>query len=73
MNETPHSKFPHLYAVVRMDFPVDTEYPENSIAVVKAFSSKLDADKEVDRLNKLRAGKKSRYVMITTRFVPSAN
>ena len=73
MNETPHSKFTHLYAVVRIDFPVDCEHPENSFAIVKAFSSKLDANREADRLNNVNASKRCRYVLTTTRLVPPLN
>jgi len=36
----PHSKFRHLYAIVRIDLPVSQENPENSISVVKVTSPK---------------------------------
>ena len=73
MSETPHSKFRHMYAVVRIDLPVNADNPENSIAVVKIFSSKLAADREVARLNKLNSGKECRYVLNVTRLVPAIN
>jgi hypothetical protein len=73
ISETPHSKFRHLYAIVRIDLPVNADSPENSIAVVKVFSSKLAAEQEVSRLNRLNSGKECRYVMNVTRLMPSAN
>ena len=73
MKETPHSRFRHLYAVLRIDLPVNPDNPENSIAVVKVFFSKLSAEQEVSRLTKLNAGKGCRYVLNTTRLVPSVN
>jgi hypothetical protein len=73
MSDTPHSKFRHLYAVLRIDVPVNPENPENSIAVVKVFSSKFSAEQEVARLNKINSEKGCRYVLNTTRLVPSVN
>lgn len=73
MSDTQHSKFRHLYAVLRIDLPVNPDNPENSIAVVKVFSSKLSAEQEVSRLNKLNSGKGCRYVLNVTRLAPSVN
>ena len=72
-SETTHSKFRHLYAVLRIDLPVNADSPENSIAVVKVFSSRFAAEQEVSRLNKLNSGKGCRYVLNITRLVPSVN
>ena len=73
MSDTPHSKFRHVYAVLRIDLPVNPENPENSIAVVKVFSSKFSAEKEVARLNNINSEKGCRYVLNTTRLVPPVN
>src|ERR1700733_6344096 len=54
-NEKPHSKFRHLYAVLRIDLPVSRENPENSISVIKVFHSMMSAEQEVDRLNKVNS------------------
>ena len=72
-SEKPNSKSRHMYAVVRIDLPVSQENPENSLAVVKVFSSKMTAEREVLRLNKINSEKGCRYVMQTTRFVSSPN
>jgi hypothetical protein len=72
-SEKPHSKFRHVYAVLRIDQPVSCEAPENSIRVVKVFSSKMTAELEVDRLNKVNSGKDCRYVLQVTRLVPGVN
>jgi hypothetical protein len=73
MSDAPHSKFKHLYAVVRIDFPVNPDDPENNISVVKVFSSKLSAQQEVTRLNHVNSGKRCRYVLNITRLIPPVN
>jgi hypothetical protein len=60
-----------MYAVVRIDLPVNADNPENSIVVVKVFSSKLAGGREVARLNKLNSGKGCRYVLNVTRLATS--
>ena len=62
-----------MYAVVRIDLPVSQENPENSVSVVKVFSSKMTAEREVSRLNRINASKGCRYVLQTTRLAPSVN
>ena len=44
--------------------------PENSLAVVKVFSSKVSAEEETARLNKVNAEKRCKYVVITTHLIP---
>jgi hypothetical protein len=67
--ETPNSKFIHLYAIVRVDLPVNQDHPTNCIAVVKVFSSKKSAEQEASRLNKINEGKKCHYGVYISRFV----
>ena len=69
MTEQPHSKFQHVYAVVRVDLPVSPESPENSIAVVKVFSAKIQADEERMRLGQANEDKGCRYHVQITRLV----
>lgn len=71
--EKPHSKFRHVYAVVRIDVPIDVEYPENSISVVKVLSSQTAAQQEILRLNGINSDKGCRYMLQTTRLVPLPN
>ena len=40
--------------------------PEDSLAVVKVFSSKASADEESVRLNKVNAQKGCKYVVLVT-------
>jgi hypothetical protein len=68
--EKPHSKFQHVYAVVRIDSPLNQSNPENGVAVVKVLASKVKAEKEVSRLHELNKGKGCVYVLYTTRMVP---
>jgi hypothetical protein len=73
MNDKPNARYRHLYAVLRLDLPIDTEYPENSITVVKVFMAKTQATQEVARLNKLKFGGGSRYHLQITRLFPAIN
>jgi hypothetical protein len=66
--DSPHSKFQHLYVIVRLHFPVDVEYPTNSVAV-KTYSSKEAAERESTRLNQLNEDKGVRYDVYITRFI----
>ena len=72
-SEKPHSKFRHVCAVLRIDLPVSRENPENSFSVVKVFYSRMTAEQEVDRLNKINSEKGCRYVLQATRLVPPVN
>jgi hypothetical protein len=69
MAETAHSRVKHVYAIIRFDFPVDQDYPENSVAIVKVLPSKSLAEKELSRLSKLNAAKGCRYEMRTTGLI----
>ena len=66
--DLPNLKFEHLYAVVRFDFPVNPEYPENSVTIVKAFSTRPAAEKEASRLNELKKEKGCRYKFYIFRY-----
>jgi len=68
--DKPHSKFQHVYAIVRFDPPFDEEEPSNNVYVVKVFSSRDDAKRDVERLNEINAAKRCTYHLYTTRFVP---
>jgi hypothetical protein len=68
--EKQNSKFQHVYAIVRIDFPLDLDNPENTIAVVKVHSSKSDAESEVSRLKEINQEKGCNYTVYTTRLVP---
>ena len=71
MIDSPHSKFHHLYVVVRFDFPVNGRKPENSISTVKAFLSQTAAEQEAGRLREVNKDKDKgcRYEVFTTRLV----
>jgi len=64
-----NSRFEHVFAVVRIDFPVDQNMPENSIAIVKVFGSEDLANAEILRLNKVNKNKGCKYVSYITRFI----
>ena len=67
--DRPHSKYPHVYPIVRIDTPVDLSHPTNSITVVKVLTSQVAADAEVSRLNQVNAGKRSMYFWCTSRLI----
>lgn len=66
--ERKHSKYRHMYAVVRIDFPVNVNQPENSFSVVKVFVSKEAAENEAERLNTVNADKRCAYHTYVTRM-----
>jgi hypothetical protein len=65
--EAPHSKYPHVYAIVRFDLGVSD--PKQSATVVKVLSSEELAHQETARLNELNQDKKCEYLVQTARFV----
>ena len=71
--EKPHSKFRHVYAIVRFDLPPNAENPENTVSVVKVFSSRTHAEHEIVRLNGVNASKACRYVLQVTKLIPWPN
>ena len=69
MVDTPHSRFRHAYAIVRIDPPVSETDPGNNISVVKVLISETDAEKELARLNHINANKGCVYLLTPTRLV----
>ena len=63
-----NARFDHVHAVVRVDCPIDNDTPENSIMVVKVFTSEAEAEAEVERLNQLNDDKNCRYFRQITRM-----
>lgn len=69
MTDSPHSKFLHLYVITRFDIPVDPNRPMTDTALVKAFSSEDEANREALRLNDLNEAKGTRYEVFVTRLI----
>ena len=67
--DRPHSKFKHVYPIVRIDTPFDQMYPTNTVTVVKVLTSQLDAEEEVARLNQVNAEKSCVYFSCTSRLI----
>jgi hypothetical protein len=55
--DTPHSKYPHVYPILRIDTPIDQSDPTQKITVVKVLTSQSDAEADVSRLSQINAGK----------------
>ncbi len=67
---TPHSKYRHVYAIVRVDqYDTLEVLLEERISVTKVLWSEQAAVLEVERLNNLNAGKKCRYFWLLTRLI----
>jgi hypothetical protein len=65
--DTPHSRYPHVYAIVRFDSYISTL--EDSATVVKVLPSQVLAEQEASRLREINKGKQCTYRVQTTRFV----
>jgi len=63
-----HSKYQHLYAIVRVDADLSGE---NGATVVKIFPTKELAEQEASRLTEVNRGKQCTYAVQTARFVES--
>jgi hypothetical protein len=66
--DKPHSKYPHVYAIVRFDLYVRSSV-ENGATVVKVLPSRDLAEKEAARLGNLNKGKECVYAVQVTRFI----
>lgn len=69
MTDTPHSKFQHVYGILRIDLPFDDNNPSNTISLVKVARSEAAAEAEVTRLNGINADKKCTYLMLLSRLI----
>lgn len=69
VRDKPHAKYPHGYAIVRIDRVVAENQLEDSVTVVKVFSSKMAAEKDAARLNGINAEKGCRYFVYVTRMI----
>jgi hypothetical protein len=67
--DSPHSKYPHVYPIVRIDTPLSQSDPQNEITVVKVLTSQVAAEAEVSRLNQINADKSCTYFYCTSRLV----
>ncbi len=67
--DSPHSKYQHVYPIVRIDTPLDQGDPESKISVVKVLTSQVAAEAEVSRLNQINADKSCTYFYCTSRLI----
>jgi hypothetical protein len=65
-SDKSHSKYLHVYAIVRFDLSMSGE---NAATVVKVIPSREFAEIEASRLNEVNKGKGCIYKVQTTRFV----
>jgi hypothetical protein len=64
-----HSRFLHVYPILRIDLPFDEASPGNSVAATKVFTSLAAAEQEAGRLNELNGKKGCVYVVTTSRLI----
>lgn len=68
MINKPHSRFEHVYVVLRID-QTSVEGPvEDCIAAVSVFRDQAKANAEIDRLNDVAHVKSARYIAIVSRL-----
>ena len=67
--ETPHSKYPHVYVIIRFAMDVPPTRIEHSATVAKIVSSLEFAEKEAARFREINKAKNCSDVVQTTRFV----
>jgi len=66
-----HSKYRHVYPIIRIDKPFNEAHPTNTFSVVKVLTSQASAETEVSRLNTINADKSCAYFWETSRLVDS--
>ncbi len=66
MNQ-PHSKYRHVYAIVRRD--PEMLQPEHQVSVPKVFLSEEAAEREAERLNTLNGSKGACYMVYISHLV----
>jgi galactose-1-phosphate uridylyltransferase len=66
----PHSKYLHVYAIVRFDSYVSDM--EDAATVVKVFASKVEAEKVAIRLREVNKEKRCIYTVQITRSVDTS-
>jgi hypothetical protein len=72
--DRPHSKYEHVYPIVRIDLPLDSPDPTNKVTVAKVLTSQAAAENEAARLNQINADKSCVYFYCTSRLIEqSAN
>lgn len=64
-----HSKYTHVYAIVRVDAPIDADTPANCISVIGVFLSHESSIIEAERLNQLNGHNGCIYISYVTRLV----
>jgi hypothetical protein len=69
--DQPHSKYRHVYPIIRIDKPFNEAQPTNTLSVVKVLTSQEAAESEVSRLNAINVGKSCAYFWETSRLVES--
>ncbi len=71
-SDSPHSKYPHVYPIIRIDTPLDQDDPQGKIIVVKVLTSQVAVEAEVSRLNEINADKSCTYFYCTSRLIEQA-
>lgn len=63
----PHSRYPHVYAIVRND--AGAGELEDRLSITKVFRSETKAEDEARRLRQLNSEKGCQYFVLQTRLV----
>ena len=68
-SDQPHSKYKHVYPIVRIDIPFNQMHPTDTLSVVKVLTSQDNTEAEVSRLNRVNADKSCTYLYCVSRLV----
>lgn len=66
--DSPHSKNPHVFVILRADAYDEGEQVSEHVVVKKVVSTKPRAEEEVERLNALNAQRGCRYYFEIAQF-----
>jgi hypothetical protein len=64
-----HSKYAHVFAIVRFDLPITDSNLEQRTSVVKVLPTQTSAESEALRLNELNDAEGCKYVVYLTRLI----
>ena len=71
MQNKPNARYDHVYAIVRVDKGCVTPngvFDRQLLTVTKVLRCKENADREIERLNRLNSGKSCTYFSLMTRL-----
>ena len=69
--DASHSRYSHVFAIVRFDLPINAENVLDVVSVIKVFHEKEAAEAEARRLRMINDQSKCIYQVQTPRLIPA--